>query len=137
MEEQLKEEYLLVEYRMAQSSAEHHDGLVWHIVSVVWGGSLILMGFVISNLLNHSLRIPIIIVSFLGIVLTIFTWYHAWLLTTVKIQKYNRCKYIEGLLGLKQHSDLKYPKRVGFVFFTFIMICFILVWILIIFILIL
>ena len=124
----VKKKHLLIEYEMAQVSAEHHDNIVWQIISVIWGGSLILLGFVIDSLNNPQLKIPIIGVGVLGILLTLFTWYHGWILTKVKRQKYDRCKQIERELGFKQHVKLDYPGRRGFRFFIIIMVCFLVIW---------
>ena len=128
MENKINEEHLLVEYKMAQQSAEHHDNTEWQNVSTIWGGSLVLLGFVLNNLQNRSLKIPIIIACSLGIILTAITWYRVSVLRKVRTQKYDRCKYIEGVFGFTQHSNLKYPKNTGFIFLSIIMACFILVW---------
>ena len=39
-------EVLLVEYQAAQSSAQHHDQLVWTVTSIVWGSNLVLLGVI-------------------------------------------------------------------------------------------
>lgn len=40
----------LAEYAAAQSSAEHLDTVSWTIKGVLWGGTMVLLGFVIERL---------------------------------------------------------------------------------------
>ena len=107
-----KPEHLIEEYKLAQSSAEHHDKLLWSTSGLVWGASLILLGYVSKD---HSLSnkgIPIVFVSLLGIALTIAVWWMTYIWNTVMGIKYKRCQQIEEELGLHQNIDLEkvYPK---------------------------
>ena len=65
------EENLRVEYQAAQDSAQHHDTIAWTLTSVMWGGSLVLMGLSLGVLKETSLRTLVIILAILGILLTI------------------------------------------------------------------
>jgi hypothetical protein len=49
-----KIQILLTEYNAAQSSAEHHDRLVWTVSSILWAGSLALMGIILKNLIEEK-----------------------------------------------------------------------------------
>jgi hypothetical protein len=105
---------LLVEYQAAQDSAQHHDSITWTVISIVWGASLVLMGFILGNLQDRHLRPLLTVLSMLGIFLTAWVWYARGQLNEIKKQKYERCKSIERILGMNQHSVLKYEKgRIG------------------------
>jgi hypothetical protein len=41
---------LFLEYDKAQDSAQHHDTLLWTSVSFIFGGMLVLLGFVLNSL---------------------------------------------------------------------------------------
>lgn len=104
-----EEQILLVEYQMAQQSAEHHDNHIWPAVSFVWGGSLVLFGFVMSNLLVNDLRIPLTVACCLGIIAIILTM---WMLHFYKLiirVKYERCKQIEEVVRMQHHKSLSHP----------------------------
>lgn len=114
-------EALLVEYQAAQDSAQHHDNMIWSATGIVWGASLILLGFILEGLAKNAdpgtakvsvsaLSLAPLAVSPLAIVLLTYLWYAACVFASVKNQKYARCKEIELLLGLRQHSTLRMPK---------------------------
>jgi len=97
---------LRVEYQAAQDSAQHHDNLVWQVTSVMLGASLVLMGFVVNALKDTSLRPVVTVLSLLGIALTICVSVFAVQFNAVKSHKYDRCKEIEPLLQMEQHTTL-------------------------------
>ena len=101
-------EILIAEYQAAQGSAQHHDQLVWAITSILWGSSLVLLGFVLGMLGRPDLRLPITFVVINAIVLTIYLWKCVRQLRDVKIHKYRRCIAIEEQLGMQQHRTLQY-----------------------------
>jgi len=119
---------LRVEYQAAQDSAQHHDSLVWSVTSVIWGGSLILMGFILAASKEDSLRPVLIVLSLLGIVLTIGVWAFALQLNAVKRHKYARCKEIEAVLHLRQHSTLRWASGSQRVVYGIIMVLFLAAW---------
>lgn len=122
-------EQLLVEYQAAQSSAEHHDGLVWSITGVVWGASFILLGFLLQQADKPQLKHIVALVSILGVLMNVKVWVFTYQLAAVKKHKYDRCKAIERQLGLEQHSTLVYPSGQQKQFYSVVMIVFIVVWV--------
>lgn len=122
-------EQLLVEYQAAQSSAEHHDGLIWTITGVVWGASLILLGFLLQQVDKPQLKHIIVLVSVLGVLMNVKVWVYTYQLAAVKNHKYDRCKVIESHLGLRQHSTLVYASGRQKLFYSAVMILFIIVWV--------
>jgi hypothetical protein len=121
----------LVEYQAAQASAEHHDVLLWSVTSTVWGASLILLGFVLGNLNEATLRPLISFLSVMGVVLSVFVWLSAWQFRSLKIQKYLRCKQIETSFNFHQHTDVRYPGRIAWIFYCVVMCFFVIGWILV------
>lgn len=102
-------EILLVEYGKAQDSAQHHDNLVGSVTSLNWLGSAVLMGFVISGLAGKRAdqhKTALILLTLLGLLLTILTTLWAWQARAVKKMKYDRCKEIERRLSMRQHLQL-------------------------------
>ena len=130
-------EMLLVEYQMAQNSAQHHTNLGWTIISLVFAGSLIALGWVLKSFGTESagsgLPVPselgsvfercgidesrswTAIQSSLGLVLSIAATAIDWHFARVAQRKYRRCKIIERTLGLvmTQHSAHKTTKISG------------------------
>jgi len=121
-------EVLLVEYQAAQESAQHHDNLVWTVTALIWGGMLVLFGFILGNLDNASLRLILILLSIIGIALTIAVLVFTLQYNSVTRQKYKRCKTIELLLGMRQHNELKYTPRLQKIIYNIITILFVIAW---------
>ena len=121
-------EVLLVEYQAAQESAQHHDNLVWTVTALIWGGMLVLFGFILGNLDNASLRLILILLSIIGIALTIAVLVFTLQYNSVTRQKYQRCKTIELLLGMRQHNELKYTPRLQKIIYNIITILFVIAW---------
>ena len=119
---------LLVEYQTAQDSAQHHDHIAWTINGVVWGASLLLLGFVVSAIDRPSARFVIRALAVLGVILTIASWRMWLVLRNVVRQKYQSCKDLESLLGLTQHSSLRYPVGTGRFMFSAVLLVFIATW---------
>jgi len=121
----------LAEYEKAQDSAQHHDMLVWSISSLNWVGSAILMGLVLGGLSSASQcrqKVVLLAISAVGVWLAILVWRWTCQLRYVKVWKYNRCKEIEALLGMKQHSGLPYKAGSQTKFNAVLMVLFILAW---------
>lgn len=121
-------EVLLLEYQAAQESAQHHDNLVWTVTALIWGGMLVLFGFVLGNLDNASLRLILILLSIIGIVLTIAVLVFTLQYNSVTRQKYQRCKTIELLLGMRQHTELKYTPGLQKIIYNIITVLFVIAW---------
>jgi hypothetical protein len=121
-------EALLVEYQAAQDSAQHHDNLVWTTTGIIWGSSLVLLGFVIANLSTPLLRPIIIVVSILGLLLCAYVWLAAIQFRSIRFHKYRRCKEIERMLNLQQHWTLPYRERIQHTFYAIIMLAFMIAW---------
>jgi len=121
-------EVLLVEYQAAQESAQHHDNLVWTVTALIWGGMLVLFGFILGNLDNASLRLILILLSIIGIALTMAVLVFTLQYNSVTRQKYQRCKTIELLLGMRQHNELKYTPGLQKIIYNMITILFVIAW---------
>ena len=121
-------EALLVEYQAAQESAQHHDNLVWTVTALIWGGMLVLFGFVLGNLDNVNLRFILILLSIIGVALTIVALVFTLQYNSVMRQKYQRCKTIERLFGMRQHNDLKYSSKVQKIIYKIITVLFLIAW---------
>ncbi len=120
----------LVEYQAAQDSAQHHDNLLWTSSSIMWAGSLVLLGFVFNQIEKSSLSFVITVSSALGILLSLTAGFIAFQNNLVKNHKYDRCKEIEKMYGLKQHSGLPYPlKGVQRLLHLLITVAFLVAWV--------
>lgn len=121
-------EVLLVEYQAAQESAQHHDNLIWTVTAIIWGGMLVLFGFVLGNLANANLQLILTLLSIIGLVLTIAVLVFVLQFNLVMRQKYQRCKTIEKLLGMGQHSELKYSSGLQKIIYNIITVFFVIAW---------
>jgi hypothetical protein len=131
-EDNLNHSDFLVEYQAAQNSAQHHDNLVWPATSVMWGASLILIGFVLNNLSNANLRPLITASGILGIMLCVFVLRFRSQYASIKNQKYTRCKELEKLFGFRQHSNLSYPRGSMQKLYCVVTVFFIVTWVVVI-----
>lgn len=102
----------LVEYQKAQDSAEHHDGRVANVTNL-WVGTAVLMGFVLNALTTkhaaHNLWWVLLPIASLGIGLTFMAWVWSERANALKRQKYDRCKQLEEILHMRQHTDVDAP----------------------------
>jgi hypothetical protein len=121
-------ESILIEYQMAQESAQHHDNLIWNHTGIIWGAGLVSIGLVMPNLYDPALKFPMALVCVLAILMLIYLWKMVSILNSVMNQKYDRCKEIESILYLEQHKNLRYPKGLSRLFFSSIMTIFIFIW---------
>jgi hypothetical protein len=122
---------LLVEYQAAQDSAQHHDNLLYTVTSLMWGASLLLLGFILEKLTDTTLRPLITALCVLGLVLNVTVWIFALQFNSVKRQKYARCKELEKQLNLSQHRNLRYASGSQRVLYAIVMLIFIFTWILV------
>jgi hypothetical protein len=128
-----KDEHLLTEYQCAQDSAQHHDNLAWSIIATLLGASLILLGFVLTNLRDSSgLKVILLILSLLGILTDICIYLWAEPIVKIKLFKYKRCKEIENVFGFKQHTELYLKSHNKRNAVKILLICFIITWIFVI-----
>lgn len=98
-----KVEHLLVEYTASQNSAEHYDKLVWYLTSILWTASFALYGLTSNHPENNDDIVFSLFTCAFGFILIIAAWYFANQFREIKNSKYNRCKEIELLLGMRQH----------------------------------
>jgi len=119
---------LLVEYQAAQASAEHHDNLVWTWTSIIWGATLVALGFIVDNLADVKLRWVLTVISGLGIVLVVVAWVVMQQFNSLKNQKYARCKEIENICGMTQHTSLKYSGGSQRIIYSAITLIYIVIW---------
>jgi len=128
----LDKEVLLVEYQVSQESYQHHDNLVWTVTTIIWGGTLVLFGFILGGLDKPNFQLILTILSMLGIALTIAVWVFALQFNSIMRQKYQRCKDIEKLLGMYQNQGLKYVKGLQRIVYAIVTVLFIIVWLFVI-----
>lgn len=100
---------LLQEYGKAQDSAEHSDSLIWTSTSIIWGGELLLISYLVTSFqVSHWNRTRVLL-TLAAVFATLLLWVGRRIVliwNSTMNQKYNRCKKIEDLLGMKQHSKL-------------------------------
>ncbi len=98
---------LTAEYQAAQDSAQHHDSLIWTTTGILWGASLVLMGFLMNapSVLHELVKW----VPWVGIGLIVVMAVCCCLWGGVVRQKYRYCKKLESRLGLGQHTTLRHP----------------------------
>lgn len=101
-------EILLTEYEASQSSAQFHSGLIWTVSNFLWATALVLYGFILTQIKCAELKILLTCLSLLGIMMVVFSWIFALQFNSITNQKYKRCKEIEEILGMSQHTSLKY-----------------------------
>jgi len=116
---------LLVEYQKAQDSAQFHDGVVWTSTGISWAMSVVLLGFALAHL---DLKIPITAAAVLGVCVVCFQLQVQALCRSIKGQKYERCRQIEGKLGMRANRELKYRPAQQTLFYRAISVCFIALW---------
>ena len=125
-----------LEYQTAQDSAQHHDQLIWSTAGIVWGASLILLGFVLSGLTDDQGRIVRTIIAVFGLILIGVVWSFALIWRGVRNRKYEACWAIEEQGGFQQrhHSRERrdYPKRSMTILHGLVSVLFIGVWLLVI-----
>ncbi|EMV0269109.1 hypothetical protein ACP43V_13325 [Vibrio genomosp. F10 str. 9ZC157] len=119
----------LLEYEMAQNSAEHHDNLVWSVSTLTWGVSSVLLGFVLNNIAENKLGIVILLFCLIGIFLILCSWLFARQFRSIRNQKYRRCKELERELGLVQHRNIKHKEGSQSAMYSIIMLLFIATWV--------
>jgi uncharacterized membrane protein len=121
---------LLTEYQAAQSSAQHHDQLLWIVTSIVWGGSLALMGIILNRPMPGLLGvISSFFLCVLGSILIVFVWSAQRQFRHLKNQKYERCKEIERELGMLHHLATKAGSQTEW--YNVIMTLFLVAWLLV------
>jgi hypothetical protein len=127
-----RQKVLLVEYQAAQSSAQHHDQLLWTVTSIMWGSSLVLMGFILKSPMTTLLGVIVsITLCVLGIILTIFVRSAQRQFRCLRNTKYARCKVIEEELGMEQHLKIKWPAGSQTWKYSIIMVLFLVTWVLV------
>ncbi len=118
----------LLEYEMAQNSAEHHDNLVWSVSTLTWGVSSVLLGFVLNNITDNELGVVILLFCLIGVFLILCSWLFARQFRSIRNQKYVRCKELEAELGLVQHTNIKHKNGSQSALYSIIMLLFITTW---------
>jgi hypothetical protein len=120
---------LLCEYQAAQASAEHHDGIIWVVTSIIWGASLVLLGLAVDHAAKPELRLHIVGLALLAIFLHCFLLRVHSQFRTLKNQKYERCKAIEGRLKyMSHHIAVGHKQESQTIWYRMIQFLFILAW---------
>lgn len=128
MKPEVNKEFLLLEYEMAQNSAQHHDGLLWSVSTLTWGVSSVLMGFVLNNLSNTQHSIIMLLFCVLGCLIILCAWYFTLQFRSIRNQKYKRCLELEVVFSFNQHTNLKHKKSSQTRLYSAVMVLFILTW---------
>lgn len=123
------ENRFLVEYQAAQDSAQHHDDQIWSATGVIWASNLILLGFILSSLSQPGVLPLVIVLGLLGLVLNTFLLIASLQYTSVKNQKYKRCRELEEVFDFHQHRDLRYRQRTQTYLYVGVMLLFFAAWI--------
>jgi hypothetical protein len=118
----------LMEYQMAQESAQHHDNLVWTVSTLTWGVSSVLLGFVLNNVEENTLNYVILLFCLIGIFLIICSWMFARQFRNIRNQKYRRCKVLERELGFLQHTKTEHPVGSQSFWYSGVMVLFLVTW---------
>ena len=125
-----------LEYQTAQESAHHHDQLIWTTAGIVWGASLVLLGFVLSGLAEESGRVVRTAIASFGLILICVVWRFMLVWRAVRNRKYEVCWSIEELPGFQQkhHSREKrdYPRGTMTKWYGVVSVLFIGVWLMVI-----
>ena len=120
---------LLVEYQAAQDSAQFHDGLIWTVSSIMWGGSLVLLGFMVAAEHGPGNANLAVVIALLGLLLNVSVWVISWQLRKIKNHKYKRCKAIEKELPpLEQHKSLDHFRGMQTAIHSIINVLFCICW---------
>jgi hypothetical protein len=127
-DENIDKEILLVEYQKAQDSAQHHASMSWTATSIIWAASLVLIGFVYNNLTDSKLALLLTFICVLGTLLIIIVNLMVISLEKTMKSKYRRCKEIEKVLAMKQHTEIESSGISFRVFYNIITLLFIAVW---------
>jgi hypothetical protein len=125
-----------LEYQTAQSSAEHHDQLIWATAGIAWGASLVLLGFVLKGVLESAARVLPTIIALFGLIFICAVWRFARVWRNVRNRKYSACWELERSPQFTQKHHTRerseYPAGTMTWWFTLVSISFILIWILVI-----
>lgn len=131
VEKPVNETVLLVEYEKAQDSAEHHDQLLWAVVGLLATGLATLLTIPPGHRPPPNDSVwerfypPVA-----GITLSLLLFYFIHSFRFFRDEKYKRCKAIEGILRMEQHSKLK-PQKLKQIWVVYgLSGIFLLVWIL-------
>ena len=125
-----------LEYQTAQDSAHHHDQLLRTTAGIIWGGSLVLLGFALSGQSEGSSRVLRTIIAAFGLGLICIVWRFALVWRAVRNRKYEVCRAIEALPGFIHKHHLRegreYPAGLMTRWYGIVSVAFILVWLFVI-----
>ncbi len=133
-DEERNRQIALAVYERAQEAAYHTDAVLWEATAIIWGGNTLLLGFILEALDKKEALRPIIWVSVIGLVLTIFVaimWYVARITKSIS---YSTCRKIEARYQFPWHLRLHsvihrfYPKAIATNCAYFISACFVCMW---------
>ena len=102
-------EIVKLAYERSEENAYHDDILMWEVASIVWGANTLLLGFILEAIDNSNARPLIIVLSIIGIFLTVFV-FHFFLLGKIGQRvAYNLCHEIERDFPeeLRLHSRIR------------------------------
>lgn len=119
---------LLAEYHAVQASAQHHDSLIWTATGIIWAASLVLLGIVVGNVGDARTRLPLAGVAVIAVLLHVFLMIVQTELRAIKRQKYERSKWIETKLSMRQDSSVCHDEGSQTQWYRIIQILFIVAW---------
>jgi hypothetical protein len=124
-----RQEVLLAEYKAAQSSAQHHDRLLWTVTSILCGGSLALMGIILKNSpMKGVWGVVSFLLCVLGLILTVLVWFAQRQFRRLRKHRYDRCKEIEEVLNMNLHRATVWKEGSQTIAYSATMVLFIIAW---------
>lgn len=106
-----KLDVMLCEYRAAQESAQHYNGLLWHVISIFAAANAVLVGIGLSIYLGAKLSFLafwlVLGMAILGGLLNGFAWACTEVFRKFQADKHKRCKDIEAQIIAATHQSMK------------------------------
>jgi hypothetical protein len=87
------------------------------------------LGFILEHATKPGLKHILLVLSVLGIVMTVKVWIYTYQLRALKKHKYERCKEIEREIGLQQHITVKWRSGRQWLAYCLVMLLFIIAWV--------
>lgn len=106
MPQKWKTEHFLSIYDHSREVAYHTDEVMWEIASIIWGANTLLLGFILEAVDNPRAQPLVILVSIIGIILTLFVARVCAVARTVKYISFDICRRIEQKVELEFPTEL-------------------------------
>jgi len=103
-------------YERALETVHHSDTLLWELIAIIWGANTLLLGFILEVTSRGALPI-VILVSFVGMLLTGFAALICWVAKKIKEPSFKMCREIEARFppNRRLHTEIHgdYPRGIG------------------------